>query len=252
MSSDPADPGAGLAKHRAEIVAAIRACDRPGLRQPGTRLAAAIWRSAALVRDPEWWQALSEAGEALAIADRDPAALAALLDLSAATFADYGDRARAEAQWVRALAILRRAELDPSPVLTSLGSLYRSWGRLGKALDADLGLADARRAQDDPVGTAAALTSVANTMLTAGRLPTAADYFAQADELLTALPTPTPATTTIHAQILVSWGHALWDQGEPTPARRHWSRALAMLIDHDDTAAAQVRTLLATHSPAAH
>src|SRR5213593_1326388 len=67
VSSDPADPGAGLAKHRAEIVAAIRACDRPGLRRPGTRLAAAIWRAAGLVRDPEWWQELAAAGESLAI-----------------------------------------------------------------------------------------------------------------------------------------------------------------------------------------
>jgi len=35
---------------------------------------------------------------------------------------------------------------------------------LSKALDADLGLVDLRRAEGDPVGTASALTTVAGTM----------------------------------------------------------------------------------------
>ena len=47
-------------------------------------------------------------------------------------------------------------------------------------------------------------------------------------------------------QILVSWGRALRDQGLDGPARRQWSRALAMLIDVDDEAAEAVRALLAT------
>jgi tetratricopeptide (TPR) repeat protein len=246
LSSDHAKAGAWLAEHRADILAAIRACDRDGLRRPGTRLAAALWPSAGLVPDPGWWQELARTGEELAIADRDPAALAELLHRSAATFAEHGDRQRAEAQWVRALAIIRRAGLDPAAVLTALGTLYREWGRLSKALDADLGLVDLRRAEGDPVGTASALTAVAGTMRDAGRLSSAADYLAQADEALTGITASSPQVRTIHAQILVSWGSALADQGLPGPARRQWSRALAMLIDVDDTAADQVRTLLAT------
>jgi hypothetical protein len=131
-------------------------------------------------------------------------------------------------------------------VLTALGALYREWGRLSKALDADLGLVDLRRAEGDPVGTASALTTVAGTMRDAGRLSSAADYLAQADEALTSITASSPDVRTVHAQILVSWGRALWDQGHAGPARRQWSRALAMLIDVDDTAADQVRTLLAT------
>src|SRR5256885_11957546 len=58
---DPAEVGEWLARHRAEVVAAIRACDRDGSRRDGTRLACAVWPAARLVPDPTWWEALAEA-----------------------------------------------------------------------------------------------------------------------------------------------------------------------------------------------
>ncbi|HEV2781257.1 MAG TPA: hypothetical protein VGX25_17890 [Actinophytocola sp.] len=256
---DPADAGAWLARHRAEVLAAVRACDHGGLRRTGTRLASAAWPFAGRVRDPDWWQGLADAGEALAIAERDPSLLADLLHRSAATFAGHDDRLRAEAQWVRALAIIRRrdasARVTPAErdrgaaVLTGMGALYCGWGRLSKALDAYLELAELHRAAGDAAGVAEALTRVAATMHLAGRLSSASDQFAQADEAMapvTGAGDAAPGALTFHARILMWWGRALWEQGHHGAARRRWSRALAMLVDVDDAAADHVRALLAT------
>lgn len=254
---EPARVGVWLADHRAEVLAVVRACDRDGLRGMGTRLAAAVWPAARLVRDPRWWEELAEAGEALAIADRDPATLVDLLHSGAATFAEHGDRLRAEERWVRALTVTRRDAFlhhnRGQAVLSALGALYRSWGRLGKALDAYLGLVDLRRDVGDPARTADALAEVGTTMHAAGRLRSATDYFDQADEVLSpvteataAAPETAPEILTDHARILLWCGRTRWEQGQHGAARRRWSRALAMLVDVDDAAANRVRALLAT------
>jgi tetratricopeptide (TPR) repeat protein len=247
-------PNASLAAYRREVIAALRASDRDGLRGLGARLANTAWPGAAALKDPAWWAELSEAGETLAIADQDPAMLTDLLHHSASTFADDGDRTRAEAQWVRALAIIRSPRAqggDPergAAVLAGLAELYRDWGRLSKALDADLALVDLRRAAGDSVGTAEALATVAGTMHAAGRLNSAAEYLASADNAMSTAPVDTPDLVTAHARILVLRGRALWELGQHASARRPWSRALAMLIDVDDDAAGRVRALLATKS----
>jgi tetratricopeptide (TPR) repeat protein len=245
---EPARVEAWLAGHRAEVVAAVLACDRDGARGMGTRLAAAVWPAAGLVRDPGWWEALAEAGEALAIADRDPAALVDLLHGGATTFAEHGDRLRAEERWVRALAITRRDGLrdQGQAVLSALGTLYRGWGRLGKALDAYLGLVDLRRDVGDPVGTADALAEVGATMHAAGRSQSAMDYFDRADQAMGEVTEAAPEVLAAHARILVWCGRTRWEQGLHGAARRRWSRALAMLVDVDDDAADRLRALLAT------
>lgn len=242
VNLEPAQVGAWLAEHRAEVLAVLRACDRDGSRASGTQLAAAVWPAAGLVRDPQWWEDLAEAGEALAIADRDPQKLVALLHSGATTFAAHGDRLRAEERWVRALAITRRDGLGDQgqAVLSALGTLYRDWGRLGKALDAYLALVDLRRDAGDPTGTAAALTDVGTTMHAAGRLRSAQDYFDRADEELS------EDTSPVHARVLEWCGRTRWEQGHHGAARRRWSRALAMLVDVDDAGADRVRALLAT------
>jgi tetratricopeptide (TPR) repeat protein len=246
----PAQVEAWLAAHHAEILAALAASDRPGLRRQGAALALAVWPSAV----PPWWDELATKAEALAITLRDPPLLTDLLHASAARFAERGEPQRAEEQWVRALAIIRRPEqLEAASrargeaVLTGLSDLYRAEGRLSNALDADLGLVDLRLAAGDPVGIAEAMARVATTMRAAGRPGTAAEYLAQADEAMAAL-TETGAANQLplHARILIDWGRALWEDDEPDQARRRWSRALAMLIDIDDEAANHVRTLLAT------
>jgi tetratricopeptide (TPR) repeat protein len=247
---EPARVGVWLAEHRAEVLAAALACDRDGSRGTGTRLVAAVWPVARLVPDPRWWEDLAEAGEALAIADRDPATLVDLLHGGASTFAASGDRLRAEERWVRALAIVRRdGDQDRGQVvLSALGALYRDWGRLSKALDAYLSLVDLRREAGDPAGTADALAEVGTTMHAAGRLRSAADYFDRADDVLGQV--AEPATVTAHAHILVWSGRTRWEQGQHSAARGRWSRALAMLVDVDEDAASRVRALLATE-PAA-
>jgi tetratricopeptide (TPR) repeat protein len=239
--------GDWLTRHRAEIMAALRACDRGGLRRYGIALAAAAWSASIRAKDPELWDELAAAGEALAIADRDPAGLASLLHSSATVFAEHGDQLRAEAQWVRALAVVRRdADVEhrgvDQAVLSGLGDLYRGWGRLGKALDTDLALVDLQRSAGDAAGIADALAQVAATMRASGRLNSAADYFAQADDALSG----SGGSPEVHARILTSWGRALWDQQHHAAARRRWSKALAMLIDVDDKAADHVRALLAS------
>jgi tetratricopeptide (TPR) repeat protein len=247
---EPARVGGWLADHRAEVLAAVRACDREDARGMGTRLASAVWPAAGLVPDPRWWAELAEVGEALAIADREPAMLVDLLHGAAATFAEHGDRLRAEERWVRALAIIRRDGLRDrgEAVLCALGALYRDWGRLGKALDAYLGLVDLRRELGDPAGIADALAEVGTTMHAAGRLPSATEYFDRADEAMRAVTDAeaAPEAVTAHARILVWCGRTRWEQGEPGAARRRWSRALAMLVDVDEDAANRVRALLAT------
>lgn len=247
---EPARVGAWLAGHRGEVLAAVRACDRDGSRPMGTRLAAAVWPSARLVPDPRWWVELAEAGEALAIADRDPATLVDLLHHGATTFAEHGDRQKAEERFVRALSITRRDgdRARCAAVLSALGALYRDWGRLGKALDAYLGLVDLRREAGDPVGTADALAEVGTTMYAAGRLRSATDYFDRADGVLSH--DGGPDAVTAHARILVWCGRTRWEQDQYGAARRRWSRALAMLIDVDDEAADRVRALLATEPDA--
>jgi tetratricopeptide (TPR) repeat protein len=250
---EPARVGAWLSEQRADVLAAVRACDRDGLRGPGARLAAAVWPAARLVPDPAWWDGLARAGEALAIADRDPALLVDLLHGSAVTFAEHGDRLRAEEQWVRALAIIRRGDLKDhdrgQAVLTGLGALYRGWGRLGKALDAYLGLVDLRREAGDAAGAAEALFEVATAMYAAGRSSSAMDYLDEADEAISPVTEAGSAPAealTAHARILVWGGRVRWELGQHGAARRRWSRALALLIDVDDAAAEHVRTLLAS------
>jgi tetratricopeptide (TPR) repeat protein len=244
---EPARVGAWLAGHRGEVVAAVLACDRDGERGRGTRLAAAVWPAAGRGRDPGWWTELAEAGEALAIADRDPGMLADLLHRSATTFASGGDRLRAEERWVRALAVARRERLPAreQEVLRALGDLYREWGRLSKALDAYLGLVDLRRDAGDPAGTADALATVGATMHAAGRLGSATEYFDRADEVLS----EASGAPEAHARVLVWCGRTRWEQGQHGAARRRWSRALAMLVDVDDAAANEVRDLLAAEQP---
>lgn len=249
---EPARIGVWLADHRAEVLAAVLACDRDGSRELGTRLAAAVWPAAGLVHDPGWWADLAEAGETLAVADRNPSALVDLLHGSAATFAEHGDRLRAEERWVRALAVVRgggsRDHDRCQAVLSALGGLYRDWGRFGKALDAYLGLVELRRELGDPVALADALAEVGTTMHLAGRLASATEYLDRADEALVPVTedgAAAPEVLCAHARVLVWCGRARWEQDQHGAARRRWSRALAILVDVDDAAANEVRALLA-------
>ncbi|WP_143219160.1 tetratricopeptide repeat protein [Actinokineospora bangkokensis] len=237
--------GAWLAGHRADLVAGVRACDRDGVRRAGLRLAGAAWAAAGLVPEPRWWAELAEAGEALAIAERDPEALVGLLDAAAAVFADHGDRVRAEERWVRALSVARRAgSPGQDRLLVALAGLYRGWGRLGKALDAQWALVELRAAAGDALGSALARAEVGATMHAAGRTASAVEHLERAQEAA-ALAGAGPVE---HARLLVWCGWARWAQGGPGAAKRCWSRALALLVDVDEDAAQRVRDLLA-HGP---
>ncbi|HEU5471614.1 MAG TPA: hypothetical protein VFV67_13250 [Actinophytocola sp.] len=243
---------AWLAGHRAEIVAAVAACDRDGLRPHGIRLASTVWPEAGLVNDPAWWDALAEAGEAVAVAAHDPAGLAELLHRSATVFAAKGDRLRAEAQWVRALAVARRRLREhpddaedrdrAAAILAALRGLYHDWGRPAKALDAEQELVELHRSAGDELAAAEALSRVAATLYAVGRTDGAADYFALADEAMAAA----GGAPGQHARILLWTGRALWELGRHGHARRQWHRALAMTVDVDDAVADHARALLAT------
>ncbi|HET9143515.1 hypothetical protein [Actinophytocola sp.] len=256
LRHDPAAAGRWFGAHHTELLAAVRACDRAGLRPLGTGLAAAAWAGAGPAGDAALWQELADAGEAVAVADRDPAALVDLLCRSAGTFAAGGDRLRAEAQWVRALALVRRAlrdrpEDEPTraravAILTDLGVLYRQWDRQSKALDTGLELVELHRSAGEALPAAEALAQIGTTLYRTGRVDSAAGYFAAADAALAEISAPVPDVVRRHARILEWCGRALWARGAHGAAKRHWSKGLAMTVDVDDALADRLRALLAT------
>lgn len=231
----------------AEIVAAVRAAGRHRLVTPGIDLARTTWAVVAPSADRQWWRALADAGEDIAITGRDPEGLIELLHRSGTAFARAGDRTAADDQWRRAFALTQRlGDHDRSARLLHLvGDLRRAGGSLGRALTAFFELVRVRAEQDDRVGLAAALTEVGVTMARTGRL-TDADYFL--GRARKALPRATglpPSALVRHAATLVALGRA-WDgRGAHAAAMPCYSQALAELVDVDDYAAEEVRVLLA-------
>lgn len=98
-----------------------------------------------------------------------PDAMIGILDRSAQVYRLASAYPRAEEQWVRALRIsdelVKRASDDATQqsararsitILESRDELYHSWGRLSKAMDVELELADEYRAAGDQLGYARA------------------------------------------------------------------------------------------------
>lgn len=236
-------------EHRNGIVAAVRAAARGGLHGAAADLAAAAWRVADRVPDPEWWRELSQHGEDAAKHARDPGMVFALLNLSAVAFASADDKATAAKQWIRALRLSDRVgDYEGTvEVLTALAELYRRWGRLDKAMDTYLELVEEHQRADDPIATATALTELGVTMLDAGEPADAMTYLSRADDLLMkAEPAESQAesVSAIHARALEQLGQAQRLTGQPRLARRNVARALELVDGLDEVSADRIRALL--------
>jgi tetratricopeptide (TPR) repeat protein len=198
----------------------------------------------AALRDDETWTAdLARHGEEAAIQGRDPHTLGTVLEHSADWARQHGDHRKAEAQWVRALAIWDRLpEHEPvARVLGALVDLYRAWGRFHRALDAGFDLVSQTQRVGDERSAALALHEVGVTMLAAHRPDSAVDYLNQADLAMGRLAEPVTAD---RAHTLVALGRAYWQLRKWTRARRQFSAALALWVDLDDIESDRVRQLL--------
>lgn len=240
-----------------ELIAVVRGVHRCGQPRLGVDLADATWRSASTPTvdkvAPELWSRLCEAGESCATDTHHPVLLVQLLDHSAEHFAADHHRDLAERQWISAFTVARQAGLDDAAdqISRRLAALYREWGRLHKSLDVLQNLVDRHRANPDSDATdrADALADLGATYLQANRPADAADALIEADGLLRK--SHSGAVLRLHGRVLTTLGRAAEAQGEPSTASRHYSRALALLIDVDEQAAQDARACLARASAAA-
>jgi tetratricopeptide (TPR) repeat protein len=242
----------------AEVVAVVRGAGRTHAFLWGARLADAAWRQSNVFDHvtPEQWLPLCEAGERCATEAQNPRLLISLLRHSGAYFATVDRRHLTESQWLRALSLARQADdVDTADAISrALAELYREWGRLHKALDVLQNLVHYRREKgnDQPLGVAEALGDLGATLLQANRPADAVDILIAANTVLRDVSrSVTPEIVILHGTVLTTLGKACEAQGEPAKAARHYSRALALLIDVDERAAQEVRDRLAHASRAA-
>lgn len=219
--------------HRDEIIAAIRAGARTGLRREALALATAAWRVAAEVTDPVWWNALAEHGEAAAAGD--PHELLALLTLSAPVFAKAQDvhaSPKAESQYEHAVELAEA--LDEHDVLVStLNALARAFhdsGQPERVAENLLKLANAHQTAGDTTARAMALAALGALMLDAGRAEFAETYLERAEDLLASLDHPAVGRW---ANVVELRGYALWETRNTIRARRCFRQALGMLEPND-------------------
>ncbi|WP_158880196.1 tetratricopeptide repeat protein [Amycolatopsis anabasis] len=239
------DPLGWARRHGPLVAGVVRSAHRHGEARLAVEIAAVWWRVTEDVPEAPWRHDLARAGEEAAIAVRDPAALADLLSRSAGCAVRAGDFATAEAQWVRALAVFREAgdQAAGIDVLRSLGSLYRRWGRLHRALDVYLDLLATHESIGDGAAIVETLGWLEEVLLAAGRPEAAEEHLARAVGMAE---TSTRFDERARAELLILLGRARWHAGRPGPARQAFSGALALLVDRDEARADQVRAMLAT------
>ncbi|GLZ43447.1 hypothetical protein Acsp05_70710 [Actinokineospora sp. NBRC 105648] len=231
-----------LGAHAAVVLGAVRAAARLRAWDLSAALATAVWPVAPADTGLDWARAVAKWGAEAAVAARDRRAFVRLLAAGAAWFADRGDFLTAEAFGVRELAARERLG-DPAglaDVLTRRGHVYRRWGRLHRAMDCYRRLLVVEQGREDPLGTARALALFGTVLLDARRTAPALAHLERAVGVFAGLGRPVE-----HARALVALGTALWRDDNPRLARRRLSEALALLVDHDERGAAEVRALLA-------
>jgi tetratricopeptide (TPR) repeat protein len=238
--------------HGAEIVVAVRAlaATRPA---EAIALAHEVWRTLSTAPDVAcrgWWQDLADVGEDAAIEARLPAEFIELLWESGSAFENSGEGFRADRQWRRAYALTeqdgdreRSAEL-----LLQIGRLRRAKQAFGRALTVYHELVSLRQETGDEPGLAEALVELAVTMIEAGRDTEARHYLDRASSMMApedpANMSAAGSTSQRHTAAHISLGKA-WDlAGSPAKATLYYGYALAALVDVDDQAAEDVRTLL--------
>lgn len=172
-----------LGPWRDEITKCVQVAAAFGRQRFAAWLAMIAWAVAYSGGDASWWQELADSGERAAIVAREPELLVGLLNRSAATFLRGGDVRKSEVQWIRALAVANRLGYHDlvGQIQGQLGALYRSTGRLHKALDVHL---ERLRLVTDPVAAAGIEREIADTLLAAGRPRMAIVYLKKAEQRL--------------------------------------------------------------------
>ncbi|NUT47048.1 MAG: hypothetical protein HOV94_06955, partial [Saccharothrix sp.] len=175
---------------------------------------------------------------------RQPRRLAGLLQLSARWFASSGDFVTANAHGVREWAVWK--ELGDSrgmiDALWRRAGIYRAEGRGHRELDCYQRLRSLYQGVDDRVGLVRAQIARGVALTVAGRARDAAEQLREAARAADSLAEHPPDDV---AAVLEALGRAFWRLGAVGSAKRMFSGALRLLVDHDDEAAHRVRVALA-------
>lgn len=233
-----------LQRHLTVSLAAVRAAGRARLRSLATVLTARLWSCAPAEAPRQWAQDLADAGTRAAIDDRQPRRLAGLLRLSARWFASSGDYVTANAHGVREWTLWK--ELDDIPgmidTLWRRAGIYRADRRGNRELDCYQRLNSLYRGLDDRFGMIRTQLARATTLIAVGRTQDAVEQLREAARAADDLTDVPPSEL---ASLLETLGRAFWRTGAVGTAKRQFSGALRLLVDHDEVAAQRIRTLLA-------
>ncbi|APU21268.1 tetratricopeptide repeat protein [Actinoalloteichus sp. GBA129-24] len=234
-----------MRNRREHLVLLIRLGVKHRLYELAWSLAFAVWPAASRLPDRAWWSGLTLWGTEAAIEWRQPARLADILDRAAHVSSLVGDHLTAESYLVRSLAARRRLDDIPGIAATTrvLAELYVRWGRLHKALDAWTETLAAHESRDDLPAVARTLHAIGSTLVAAASLDSARLHLLRAERMYADL--EDQALDRDHAETMMLLGRVQLELGTPSIARRTFSGALAKLVDLDDTAADEVRALLA-------
>jgi tetratricopeptide (TPR) repeat protein len=227
------------------ILSVIESLIADGQPETAASLLSQVWTIVPARAQPRWRGRLRECGTRLATELPTSRVVADVLRYSAQACIQQVDYQDAELDGMRELVIWRRLDDYPGAVdaLRRLADTFRLRDRLHRVIDcADQILTWSSRYQDQ-TGVAGALRNLGLVMVEVGRVDAAIDYLSRARDTLDVLP---DVPVVRRAELIAQLGRALWMSGAESLARRRFSEALALLVDVDDAAADQIRTLLGT------
>jgi tetratricopeptide (TPR) repeat protein len=227
------------------ILSVIESLIADGQPETAAALLSQVWTIVPARAQPRWRGRLHECGTRLATELPTSRVLADVLRYSAQACIQQVDYQDAELDGMRELAIWRSLDDYPGAVdaLRRLADTFRLRDRLHRVIDcADQILTWSLRHQDQ-TGVAGALRNLGLVMVEVGRVDAAIDYLSRARDTLDVLP---DVPVVRRAELIAQLGRALWMSGAESLARRRFSEALARVVDVDDAAADQIRTLLGT------
>lgn len=227
--------------HGGEVLATLR--DAVGEPETAVALFADVWPAVPVDVDEAWSRDLLDIGAGLAAALPTSLLLATAFRRAAESLRAQGALRLATVAGMRELAIRRLRDDDPdaaAAALHDLAATYRAQGRLHKVVGCADEVLELYLLHGDQPGTARALVHLGSLMIEVGRFDSAVKYLSRADKVFEDLADPTG-----RARCLALLGRALWLSGDRAVAHRRFNRALALLIGTDDTAAQQVRDLVA-------
>ncbi|CCH30163.1 hypothetical protein ABZ816_38220 [Actinosynnema sp. NPDC047251] len=233
-----------LRRHLTVSLAAVRAAGRARLRSLATALAAHLWTCAPTDVPRQWAEGLADAGTRAAIDDRQPRRLAGLLRLSARWFAASGDFVTANAHGVREWTVWKELG-DTAGMIDTLwrrAEIYRADRRGNRELDCYQRLRSLYQGVDDRFGLARTQVARGVALIVVGRPRNAGEQLRDAARAVEDLADVPPSDL---ASLLETLGRAFWRLGAVGTAKRQFSGALRLLVDHDDQAAQRIRALLA-------